>query len=71
MKNEDFNEMAYTELILSVDVRRSSGKVAFSIIKEFKNWDYTYGNSVLVKINLKNKFDPDFCTFISWNRKAS
>jgi hypothetical protein len=37
MKNEDFNEMAYTELILSVDVRRSSGKVAFSIIKEFKN----------------------------------
>jgi hypothetical protein len=33
MENGDINEIAYTELIISIDVRRSSGKVVFSIIK--------------------------------------
>ena len=33
MKIFDLNELAYTELILSIDVRTSSGKVAFNMVK--------------------------------------
>ena len=31
MKNADLNELAFTELILSIDVSNSSGKIAFGI----------------------------------------
>jgi hypothetical protein len=47
MKNADLIEMAYTEVTLSIDVRSSSGKVVFSIIKGCKIRDYTDGNSTL------------------------
>jgi hypothetical protein len=47
MENADLNEMSYTELILLIDVRISSGKVVFSIIKGCKSRDYADGNSVL------------------------
>jgi ligand-binding sensor protein len=47
MKNSDLNEMAYTELILSIEVRRRSGKVMFVIIKGRKSRDYTDGNYAL------------------------
>ena len=36
----DLNELAYTELILSIDVRTSGGKVAFNMVKGCKNKDY-------------------------------
>jgi hypothetical protein len=36
--------LAYTELILLIDVKRNSGKVVLSIIKGFKSKDYTDGN---------------------------
>jgi hypothetical protein len=29
----DMNELAYTELILSIDDKKSSGKVAFNLVK--------------------------------------
>jgi hypothetical protein len=32
----ELNEIAYTKRILSIDVKTSSGKVAFNIIKELK-----------------------------------
>jgi hypothetical protein len=32
LKISNLNELAYTELILSIDVRTSSGKVAFRIV---------------------------------------
>jgi hypothetical protein len=38
------NEIAYTELILSIDVKASSVKVAFNIIRGYKTKDYPYGN---------------------------
>jgi hypothetical protein len=56
MMNADLNEMAYTEFILSIDLRMSSGKVVFSIIKGNKSRDYTDGNSELAWENLKKKF---------------
>jgi hypothetical protein len=58
MKNAHLNEIAYTELIPSIDVRSSSGKVLFSIIKGCKSRDYSDGNSALALDKLKNKFDP-------------
>jgi hypothetical protein len=36
----DFNEMAFTELVLSIDVSSSSGKIAFGIVKSCKTKDY-------------------------------
>jgi hypothetical protein len=36
MKNSDLKEIAYTEGILLIDARSSSGKVVFSIIKLYK-----------------------------------
>jgi hypothetical protein len=33
MKNADLNELAFTEIILSIDVSNSSGKIAFGILK--------------------------------------
>ena len=36
-KIAEFNEIAYTELILSIDVKRRNGKIAFNLIEGFKN----------------------------------
>jgi hypothetical protein len=33
----DMNELAYTELILSIDEKTSYGKVAFNLVKGCKN----------------------------------
>jgi hypothetical protein len=41
----DMNELAYTELILSIDDKTSSGKVAFNLVKGCKNNDYTDGSA--------------------------
>jgi hypothetical protein len=53
MKNTYLNKMAYTELILSIDVRNCSGKVVFSIIKGCKGRNYSDGNSVWAWDKLK------------------
>ena len=45
MKNADLNELAFTELILSIDVSNSSGKIAFGILKSCKTKDYEDGNA--------------------------
>jgi hypothetical protein len=52
------NELAYTELILSIDDKTSSGKVAFNLVKGCKNKDYADGNANMAWERLKNKFEP-------------
>jgi hypothetical protein len=52
------NEIAYTEIILSKDVKASSGKVAFKIIKGCKTKDYPDGNGAIAWERLKNKYEP-------------
>jgi hypothetical protein len=42
------NELAYTELILSIDVKTSSGKVAFNLLKGCKNKYDADGNECMV-----------------------
>jgi hypothetical protein len=54
----EVNEIAYTELILSIDVKASSGKVAFKIIRGYKTKDYKDGNGVIAWERLKNKYEP-------------
>jgi hypothetical protein len=58
LKISDSNELAYKELILSIDVRTISGKVAFNMVKGCKNKDYTEGNAAMAWERLKNKYEP-------------
>jgi hypothetical protein len=52
------NEIAYTELILLIDVKASIGKVAFIIIRGCKTKDYPDGNGAIAWERLKNKYEP-------------
>jgi gag-polypeptide of LTR copia-type/Zinc knuckle len=49
---------AYTELILLIDVKTSSGKTAFNIVKRCKTKDHPDGNAAAVWEKLKNKYEP-------------
>jgi gag-polypeptide of LTR copia-type len=52
------NEIAYTELILSIDVKTSSGRTAFNIVKRCKTKDHPDGNAATAWEKLKNKYEP-------------
>jgi hypothetical protein len=52
------NEIAYTELILSIDVKTSSGKIAFNLIEGCKSKEYPDGNTAIAWERLKNKYEP-------------
>jgi hypothetical protein len=54
----DMNELAYKELILLIDDKTSSGKVAFNLVKGCRNKDYADGNANMAWERLKNKFEP-------------
>ena len=54
----ELNEIAYTELILSIDVKTSSGKIAFNLVKGCKSKDYVDGNAATAWERLKNKYEP-------------
>jgi hypothetical protein len=54
----ELNEIAYTKLILSIDVMAHSGKVAFNLIKGCKSKDYPDGNAAIAWETLKNKYEP-------------
>jgi hypothetical protein len=43
----DLNEMAFTELVMSIDVSSSSDKIAFGIVKSCKTKDYEDGHAGL------------------------
>jgi hypothetical protein len=54
----DMSELAYTELILSIDDKTSSGKVTFNLVKGCKNKDYANGKASMAWERLNNKFEP-------------
>jgi hypothetical protein len=54
----DMNELAYTELILSIDDKTINGKVAFNLVKGCKNKKYADGNASMAWEKLKNKYEP-------------
>jgi hypothetical protein len=43
----DLNEIAFTELILLIDVSNSNGKIAFGIVKSCKSKEFEDGNAAL------------------------
>jgi hypothetical protein len=53
MKIFDWNNLAYIDLILSIDVKTSSGKVAFNMVKGYKTKDHTEGNAAMAWERLK------------------
>jgi hypothetical protein len=53
----ELNEIAYTELIQSIDVKTSSGKVAFNIFKGCESNVYPDGNAACME-RPKNKYEP-------------
>jgi hypothetical protein len=55
LKISDLNELAYTELILSINIRTISGKE--EVVKG-KNKDYIEVNAAMAWETLKNKYDP-------------
>jgi hypothetical protein len=52
------NEIAYTELILSIDIKASSGKVAFNIIRGYNTKDYPDGNDTIAWDRPNDKYEP-------------
>jgi hypothetical protein len=51
------NEIAYIELILSIDLSASNGKVALNIIRVCKTKDYLDGNGTIAWERLRNKYE--------------
>ena len=43
----ELNEIAHTELILSIDVKNINGKIAFNIVKGCKSKDHPDGNAAI------------------------
>jgi hypothetical protein len=54
----DLNEMAFTELVLAIDLSSSSGKIAFGIVKSCKTKDYRDGHAGFDWEKLKKKYVP-------------
>ncbi len=59
LATRQMNDLAYSELILSIDTTQSGGKVAFSIVKGSKSTDYKDGNANKAWRGLKAKYQPN------------
>jgi hypothetical protein len=55
------NEIPYTELILSIDVK-ASDKVKFNMIRKCKTKNYPDGNDAIAWQRLKNKYEPIYAS---------
>ena len=55
---KEMNELAYDDLIMSMDGTKSGGKVAFNIIKNTKTEEYPDGNASIAWQKLKKKYAP-------------
>jgi hypothetical protein len=47
MRAVESNEIAFTELVLSINVISSKGEIAFEIVKSYKTKDFEGGNAAL------------------------
>ena len=57
-KLQELNELAYSELILAMDTRKSAGNVAFNIVKRSKTKNFTDGNAADAWKGLQRKYAP-------------
>jgi hypothetical protein len=58
LRIKDLNELAFEELILSVEGDTKYGRVAFQLIKNCKSKDYEDGNAAQAWKRLSEKFSP-------------
>ena len=58
LKIIELNKIAFTAVILSIDVKTSNGKIAFNLVKGCKSKDYPDGNAATAWERLKNKYEP-------------
>jgi hypothetical protein len=58
LKSAEINEVAFIELILSIDTKSSEGKVAFNLVKGCKSKEYSDSNAAIAWERLRNKFEP-------------
>jgi hypothetical protein len=58
LKITKLNEIAFTELTLSIDVKTSNGRIAFNLVKGWKSKDYPDGNAATARERLKKKYEP-------------
>ena len=60
LKIIDLNKLAFTELVLSIDISSTTGKNAFEPVKSCKAKEYEDGNAALSweKLKLKEKLEP-------------
>ena len=61
MKAIELDEIAYTELVLSIDVKTSNGKIALNIVKGCKSKDHPHGNAAISWEKLKK------CQLLPWS----
>ena len=54
----DLNNLAFSDLILSMDTSRSSGKVAFNVVQAATTEALKDGDAELAYKNLKRKYSP-------------
>jgi hypothetical protein len=59
LKIIEFNEISFTDLILSIDVKTSNGNIALNLVKGGKLKDYPDGNAATGWERLKNKYEPN------------
>jgi hypothetical protein len=57
IKDTNQNNIAFTELIFSIDVNNGNGKIAFGIVKRCKAKKFKDGNPRLAWEKLKKKVD--------------
>jgi hypothetical protein len=60
----ELNKVAYTELLISIVVKTSNGKIAFNVVKGCKSKDHPDGSATMAKDKLKNKYKPMSALFI-------
>jgi hypothetical protein len=62
----EINEIAYIELILSIDVKSRNGKIIFNLVKGCKSKDYPDGKAVIAWKRLMNKYEPISAPPLLW-----
>jgi hypothetical protein len=54
----ELNEIAYIELILSIDVKSRNGKIILNLVKGCKSKDYPDDKAVIAWKRHMNKYEP-------------
>jgi hypothetical protein len=54
----ELNEVAYTELLVFIDVKTSNRKFTLNLVKGCKSKDQPDGNLAMAWNKLKNKYEP-------------